>query len=1483
MISLHKFLFVIFTLLINECVPRSIEDNESFIQNPRYSKYEDLVTLFDKLQTSYPELAKVYSIGKSVEGRQLLVIQISEGVKNVNPDRPSFKYVANMHGDESVGRELMIYLAQYLLLNYGKDDRVTKLVNTTDIHLMPSLNPDGFEASKEGSCESLSGYVGRNNANKKDLNRDFPDQFDKNKSNDDEYLFGGRQLETVALIRWVLSKQFTLSGNLHGGAIVASYPYDDNSGKEDCCIESQTPDNALFKHLAEVYASRHEEMHRGDVCLPEKFKNGVTNGAFWYSVQGKCQIKSQTPDNALFKHLAEMYASRHEEMHRGDVCLPEKFKNGVTNGAFWYSVQGKCQIKSQTPDNTLFKHLAEMYASRHEEMHRGDVCLPEKFKNGVTNGAFWYSVQGGMQDFNYLHSNSFEVTFELSCCKYPAADQLPKFWHQNKDPLLAFIEQIHIGVRGFVLDEAGVPVKNAQISVEGINHSVRTTEYGAYWRMLLPGQYNVTVLAAGYSTPPTVTVTVAADAPTILNFTVHRHPRTLTDEDFVHHDYVKMERFLQDLAASYPDITRLTSIGKSVEGRELYVLEITENPGRHIPGKPEFKYIANMHGDEVVGRELLLLLAKYLCQEYKSGDIRVQSILNSTRVHLMPSMNPDGYEKARISDYDSYKGRSNAHKIDLNRNFPDQYEATKDNKVQEPETLAVMNWSLSIPFVLSANLHGGALVANYPYDNNPIMKSGIENPAPDNSVFVHLAHVYSDAHHKMHLGRPCKGNDRMDDSFPEGITNGAKWYVLAGGMQDWNYLHSNDMELTLELGCYKFPPADDLPTYWEDNREALLQFIEEVHKGVNGFVHSHIGHGLANATIFVSGIHHTVRSAKDGDYWRLLTPGTYNITASKNNYESMTEQVTVPVNGSVSLNFTLMPDDPQHWSSAYDFRVLENILDTEYHSPLDIYAELAELENKYPEIAEFRAGDSMKTATLHELKLTEDSGAPEETKFHIALVSNLYGSQPVGQEILLNFARHISTAYKIGEPRHKRLLKNAVLHFIPNLDPLFGKMLKEYDHSEKCDLEALEEEFGDSVYSYLTKKDQNPLSNYTREKAFVGLLESEKFDLVIELASGTEDVTIPNFSKDIYEKIALKYQDNRTPSSQYKCKETSNVGHENLLDLVFERFNIPIISLGLSCCKMPLETDIAWVWRNNLRGIMKIVEQASTGVVGYVTNEQGGPMRSAVVAIAGSARQYRVSPNLAHYRALLPPGDYRVIVRCHGYRDQMLSWRVVENVIKQKNVTLRRLNAEQIPHAQFDKLAVQVDPESVYIEGLTLDHDSNPLKDVTVKVYPQDSTKMLSSNVSDTYGRFVVTLPVSYTGKNVMISATNDGFIAKNRLIKLNPSGSETPNVLLKLEEDDYVLGMPRLIFVMLAGVVGVALVALGGWCFSCRQQTKEARREYLFTQIPSDDKRPLCEDAAFDIVRKPYYDEEELPPTETDSEEDIVLLSSEKNWKHEE
>lgn len=67
-----------------------------------------------------------------------------------------------------VGRELLILLAKYLLENYKIDDRITKLIDMTRIHLLPSMNPDGYELSVEGDSSSA---VGRKNFNDIDLNR----------------------------------------------------------------------------------------------------------------------------------------------------------------------------------------------------------------------------------------------------------------------------------------------------------------------------------------------------------------------------------------------------------------------------------------------------------------------------------------------------------------------------------------------------------------------------------------------------------------------------------------------------------------------------------------------------------------------------------------------------------------------------------------------------------------------------------------------------------------------------------------------------------------------------------------------------------------------------------------------------------------------------------------------------------------------------------------------------------------------------------------------------------------------------------------------------------------------------------------------------------------------------------------------------------------------------------------------------------------
>ena len=59
-------------------------------------------------------------------------------------------------------------------------------------------------------------------------------------------------------------------------------------------------------------------------------------------------------------------------------------------------------------------------------------------------------------------------------------------------------------------------------------------------------------------------------------------------------------------------------------------------------------------------------------------------------------------------------------------------------------------------------------------------------------------------------------------------------------MQDFNYLFSNCMELTLELSCIKNPPANTLQDEWEKNREPLMAFLEKSGRAARGVVHLHL-------------------------------------------------------------------------------------------------------------------------------------------------------------------------------------------------------------------------------------------------------------------------------------------------------------------------------------------------------------------------------------------------------------------------------------------------------------------------------------------------------------------------------------------------------------------------------------------------------------------------------------------------------------------
>ncbi|XP_071187778.1 carboxypeptidase M [Salvelinus alpinus] len=360
--------------------------------------------------------------------------------------------------------------------------------------------------------------------------------------------------------------------------------------------------------------------------------------------------------------------------------------------------------------------------------------------------------------------------------------------------------------------------------------------------------------------------------------------------EFRYHNTVEVERYLRDVNNTF-DFTHLHSIGKSVEGRDLWVLILGKNPAEHQMGIPEFKYVGNMHGNEVVGRVLLLQLIDHLTRGYLSDPL-VTRLLNSTRVHILVSMNPDGFESSS-RDCMYSQGRFNKNGIDLNRNFPDAF-SKQESGMREMEVRAIMDWLKTESFVLSANLHGGAVVASYPYDNSnggSELQSG-SSVAPDNDVLIQLAKTYSYTHSEMHKGDHCY--DSKD--FKEGVTNGYYWYPLPGGMQDYNYVWGQCLEITLELSCCKFPPESDLPGLWEANRAALLAYMQQVHLGVKGQVLDAEGNPLQNALVEVEGRQNLCpfRTDHHGEYYRLLLPGNYTFTVTFPGHQVLTETLTVP-------------------------------------------------------------------------------------------------------------------------------------------------------------------------------------------------------------------------------------------------------------------------------------------------------------------------------------------------------------------------------------------------------------------------------------------------------------------------------------------------------------------------------------------------------------------------------------------------------------
>ena len=195
-----------------------------------YHNYSQTLNLVDSLILAFPNLIFKVNYGQSIQGRQLYAVRISDNA-GVDENEPEISFDGCHHGNEWTASEMVVLLMRHLLVNYGIDPNITRLVNTREIWIYPFINPDGRELNQ------------RYNAAGVDVNRDWGYMWDA---------WGGStapfsQPESQAGRAWINANQFVIGQTNHSGTEAISYPW---SYRPD-----QAPDRNPINFLAAGYSS----------------------------------------------------------------------------------------------------------------------------------------------------------------------------------------------------------------------------------------------------------------------------------------------------------------------------------------------------------------------------------------------------------------------------------------------------------------------------------------------------------------------------------------------------------------------------------------------------------------------------------------------------------------------------------------------------------------------------------------------------------------------------------------------------------------------------------------------------------------------------------------------------------------------------------------------------------------------------------------------------------------------------------------------------------------------------------------------------------------------------------------------------------------------------------------------------------------------------------------------------------------------------
>ncbi len=354
---------------------------------------------------------------------------------------------------------------------------------------------------------------------------------------------------------------------------------------------------------------------------------------------------------------------------------------------------------------------------------------------------------------------------------------------------------------------------------------------------------------------------------------------------------------MDTFAHRYPNLCTIDTLLAETPDHHIIMAAYIALADTSKVSKPSFFYSSTIHGDEPSGFVMMLHLIDYILTHYPTDD-KVKQIVENVDLWICPLENPDGtYHYSNdtlgpspISTRANFTGR------DLNRIYP---WIGQENVTLPPEAAAMVRFFEQHQPTMSAVMHGGAEVFNYPWDS----WTSRERQHADRNWWLYVGRMFASL---------CQQNSPVgyfeDEQY--GVTAGGDWYVIRRGRQDYMNYFQHCREVTIEISEDKVPASDCLPDLWSYCSTSLLNLILESAYGIQGRVTDAVTGEPLVAQVTVQSHDDeasVVLSDETGGYHRPIEKGSFKVLFSAEGYRSQTVDVTVQ-NGQASVvNVALEP------------------------------------------------------------------------------------------------------------------------------------------------------------------------------------------------------------------------------------------------------------------------------------------------------------------------------------------------------------------------------------------------------------------------------------------------------------------------------------------------------------------------------------------------------------------------------------------------